>query len=102
MDVVDGHVVALDHFGESDEMQVINLGTGVGTSVLELRSAFAEACGRDIPYAICPRRPGDVAKLVADASWAHTHWDWHPRFSLEDMCRDAWEFQLKNPDGYKA
>jgi UDP-glucose 4-epimerase len=102
MDVVDGHVVALDHLGQRDEMQIINLGTGVGTSVLQLRSAFAEACGRDIPYLICPRRPGDVPELVADASRAHNDWGWHPRFGLGDMCRDAWHFQLKNPNGYQG
>jgi UDP-glucose 4-epimerase len=102
MDIVDGHVVALDHFGESDDMQVVNLGTGAGTSVLELRSAFVQACGRDIPYTVCPRRAGDVAMLVADARWAHDHWGWKPRFDLEDMCRDAWYFQLKNPDGYQG
>ena len=83
LDVVDGHIVALDHFDDSDEMQVINLGTGVGTSVLQLRDAFAEASGRDIPYTMCPRRPGDVPELVAD------------------MCRDAWRFQQKNPHRYR-
>jgi UDP-glucose 4-epimerase len=102
MDVVDGHVVALDHIGDSYDMEVMNLGTGVGTSVLELRSAFAEACGRDIPYVICPRRRGDVPELVADAARAHDRWGWKPRHSLEDMCRDAWHFQQKNPNGYRG
>jgi hypothetical protein len=64
--------VTPDGSDESDEMQVINLGTGVGTSVLQLRDAFAEASGRDIPYTMCPRRPGDVPELVADASLAQT------------------------------
>jgi UDP-glucose 4-epimerase len=102
MDVIDGHVVALDHLDDSDDMQVINLGTGVGTSVLALRSAFADACGREIPYVVCPRRPGDVPQLVADASRARDRWGWAPRFTLEDMCRDAWSFQQKNPNGYAA
>jgi UDP-glucose 4-epimerase len=100
MDVVDGHVVALEHIDDSDEMQVLNLGTGVGTSVLQLRSAFESACGRNIPYVIRPRRPGDVSELVADAAEARRRWGWEPRFDLADMCRDAWNFQLLNPHGY--
>jgi UDP-glucose 4-epimerase len=100
VDVADGHVAALDHIDDSTEMVVLNLGTGVGTSVLELRSAFSSACGRDIPYAIKPRRSGDVPELVADASAAHSLWGWKPRFDLDAMCRDAWNFQLSNPHGY--
>jgi UDP-glucose 4-epimerase len=102
MDIAEGHVVALDHCGGSAEMQVVNLGTGVGTSVLQLRSAFVQACGHDIPYVVSPRRPGDVAKLVADTRWAQDHWGWRPRFGLERMCEDAWNFQMKNPDGYQT
>jgi UDP-glucose 4-epimerase len=100
VDVVDGHVVALDHMDDSDEMLVLNLGTGVGTSVLQLRSAFESACGHSIPYVIRPRRPGDVPALVADATQARRRWGWEPRFDLADMCRDAWNFQRLNPDGY--
>jgi UDP-glucose 4-epimerase len=100
MDVVDGHVVALDHLDDSNDLQVINLGTGVGTSVLQLRSAFADACSREIPYVFRPRRAGDVPQLVADASRAHDLWGWAPRLTLADMCRDAWCFQQKNPNGY--
>jgi UDP-glucose 4-epimerase len=100
VDVVDGHVVALEHIDDSDEVQVLNLGTGVGTSVLQLRSAFESACGKRIPYVIQPRRPGDVPELVADAAEARRRWGWEPRFDLADMCRDAWNFQLLNPDGY--
>jgi UDP-glucose 4-epimerase len=100
VDVVDGHVIALQHFDVGHDMQIINLGTGAGTSVLALRSEFAKACERDIPYVACPRRPGDVPKLVADASRARQLWGWKPRLTLEDMCRDAWNFQLKNPNGY--
>ena len=102
VDVVDGHVVALDHFDDSEDMQVVNLGTGVGTSVLQLRSAFAEACGRDIPYVVRPRRPGDVAELVADAGIAINRWRWQPRLTIAEMCRDGWQFQQKNPNGYQG
>jgi UDP-glucose 4-epimerase len=101
VDVVDGHVVALDHIDDGDGMQLLNLGTGVGTSVLQLRSAFESACGKKIPYVIRPRRPGDVPELVADASEARRLWGWEPRFNLDDMCRDAWNFQLLNPNGYE-
>ena len=100
-DVVDGHVVALEHIDDIDEMQVLNLGTGVGTSVLQLRSAFQAASGQDIPYVIRPRRPGDVPELIADAGEAWRRWGWQPRFDLDDMCRDAWNFQLLNPRGYE-
>jgi UDP-glucose 4-epimerase len=102
VDVADGHVVALDHIDESTEMVVLNLGTGVGTSVLELRSAFSSACGCDIPYVIKPRRSGDVPELVADAGRVHELWGWKPRFGLDDMCRDAWNFQRLNPNGYSG
>jgi UDP-glucose 4-epimerase len=101
MDVVEGHVVALEHMDDSDEMQLLNLGTGVGTSVLELRSAFEAACGRAIPYVIRPRRPGDVPELTADTTEAWRRWGWQPRFDLADMCRDAWNYQLLNPHGYE-
>jgi UDP-glucose 4-epimerase len=101
MDVVDGHVVALEHIDDSEEMQVLNLGTGVGTSVLQLRSAFELASGRSIPYDIQPRRSGDVPELVADTAEARRLWGWESRFDLADMCRDAWNFQLLNPNGYE-
>jgi UDP-glucose 4-epimerase len=101
VDVVDGHVVALEHIDDTSGMQVLNLGTGVGTSVLQLREAFQVASGRDIPYVIRPRRPGDVPELVADARDAWRRWGWQPRFDLDDMCRDAWNFQLLNPCGYE-
>jgi UDP-glucose 4-epimerase len=100
-DVVDGHVVALEHIDDSLEMQVLNLGSGVGTSVLQLRSAFEVACGRSIPYDIQPRRPGDVPELIADTAEAQRRWGWKTRFDLMDMCRDAWNFQLLNPFGYE-
>jgi UDP-glucose 4-epimerase len=101
MDVVDGHVAALDHIDDNDELQVLNLGTGVGTSVLQLRSAFEAACNRAIPYVVQERRLGDVPELIADAGEARRRWGWKPRFDLADMCRDAWNYQLLNPHGYE-
>ena len=101
-DVVDGHLMALEHIDDCDEMQTLNLGTGVGTSVLQLRAAFESACGRNIPYDIEPRRAGDVPELVADPAEVHRRWGWAPRYALAEMCRDAWHFQVMNPHGYEA
>jgi UDP-glucose 4-epimerase len=101
MDVAEGHVVAMEHIGDTEEFQVLNLGTGVGTSVLQLRSAFEKACGREIPYAFEPRRSGDVPALIADASEINRRWGWEPRYDLDQMCRDAWKFQVMNPAGYE-
>jgi UDP-glucose 4-epimerase len=102
MDVVDGHIVALQHIDDTDAMQVLNLGTGVGTSVLELRTAFEHACGRQIPYVIRSRRPGDVPETVADPAEARRRWGWKSRFGLDEMCRDMWNFQVMNPHGYEG
>ncbi|MFE0518125.1 UDP-glucose 4-epimerase GalE [Streptomyces sp. NPDC085900] len=100
MDVAEGHRVALGHLDDRPGMQVFNLGTGTGTSVLELAAAFAEASGRPVPHRVVERRPGDVAALVADASAVASAWGWTTTRDLGDMCRDAWRFQERNPDGY--
>lgn len=100
VDVADGHVDALDHVDDEPGMQVFNLGTGVGTSVLELSAAFAKASGRDIPHLVQPRRAGDVATLIADPGKVASAWGWHATRGLDDMCRDAWRFQVENPLGY--
>jgi UDP-glucose 4-epimerase len=99
-DVAEGHRAALQHLGDGNGLGVFNLGTGVGTSVLELVAAFAEACGREIPYEITGRRPGDVAALVADPSAVARAWNWTTTRDLAAMCRDAWHFQELNPAGY--
>ncbi|WBB59586.1 UDP-glucose 4-epimerase GalE [Streptomyces sp. WMMC500] len=99
-DVADGHRVALEHLGDERGMRTFNLGTGVGTSVLELVAAFTHACGRPIPYEITARRPGDVAALVADPGAVARAWNWATTRDLAAMCRDAWEFQELNPSGY--
>jgi UDP-glucose 4-epimerase len=100
VDVAEAHVVALDHFGDAPGMQVLNVGTGVGTSVMQLRDAFARASGHDIPFVIRPRRPGDVAVLIADPRKVENQWDWRTSRDLDDMCRDAWRFRCHNPCGY--
>ncbi len=102
VDVADGHRAALELVDDEAGMRVLNLGTGVGTSVFELLSAFGRASGRAIPYDVGPRRPGDVAALVADPSRAERDWRWRATRDIEAMCRDAWRFQQLNPAGYSA
>jgi UDP-glucose 4-epimerase len=100
MDAVEAHRVALDQLGGAPGMHVYNLGAGSGSSVLDVVDAFSRACGRPLPYDVVPRRPGDVAELVADATAVTRAWGWHPTRDLSDVCRDAWRFQRLNPDGH--
>ncbi|GGT12391.1 UDP-glucose 4-epimerase GalE [Streptomyces purpureus] len=100
MDVAEGHRVALEHLDDERGLRVFNLGTGQGTSVLELAAAFGRACGAPIPYEITGRRPGDVAALVADTSAVARAWGWTATRDLAAMCEDAWRFQELNPSGY--
>jgi UDP-glucose 4-epimerase len=77
-----------------------NLGTGRGYSVLEIVAAFEKACGHKIPYKIKERRPGDAAISYADPSKANRELGWFAQKSIEDMCMDAWRWQMRNPNGY--
>jgi UDP-glucose 4-epimerase len=77
-----------------------NLGTGRGSSVLEVVAAFQEATGIEIPYEIVARRAGDVVAAYADPARAQRELGWVARFNLADMCRDGWNWQQQNPDGY--
>ena len=99
VDVVEGHRLALAD-APTPGFHRYNLGTGYGTSVLELVTAFSEACGRRLPYSIVDRRPGDVAALVASSALAEVELGWRARRSLAEMCADAWRFQQQNPFGY--
>jgi UDP-glucose 4-epimerase len=101
MDVVEGHRLALET-GPVPGFRCYNLGTGVGTSVLELIREFTAVSGKDIPYRIVGRRPGDVPELVASADLAHNELGWTARRNLTQMCQDAWRFQDKNPLGYEG
>jgi UDP-glucose 4-epimerase len=100
LDVVAGHRVAMEHLADEAGLKVFNLGTGVGTSVLQLVAALSEACGRELPFTITDRRPGDVASLIADPGRVRRAWGWQATRDLGDMCRDAWRFQRLNPAGY--
>lgn len=100
VDLAEGHRAAMEHLDDQTGYRVYNLGTGTGTSVLQLVAAFSEAVGRPLPYRIVGRRPGDVAELVADPRRAAEELGWRTKRGLADMCRDAWEFQRRNPGGY--
>lgn len=99
MDVVEGHRLALET-GPTPGFRRYNLGTGIGTSVLELVQTFTTACGRDLPYRIVGRRAGDVPELVASPDRANADLGWTARRSLPRICQDAWRFQQLNPMGY--
>ena len=83
-------------------LDIINLGTGVGYSVLDMVKAFSKACGKEIPYEIKPRREGDIAMCYADPSKAAKVLGWKAERGLEQMCEDAWRWQSQNPDGYRG
>ena len=98
VDLARGHVAALQHM--KDGANVYNLGTGSGTSVLEIIKAFSKACGRDLPYEIKPRRAGDIAACYADCSKAERELGWRAELSIEQACADSWRWQSQNPNGF--
>lgn len=102
MDLADGHVKALAAIAERGGLHTWNLGTGNGYSVLEVRRAFEEASGREIPFEIVDRRPGDVAVSYADPSAALADLGWSAERDLARMCADHWNWQKTNPEGYPA
>lgn len=101
VDLAKGHVKALDYSNAHKGVEVFNLGTGTGYSVLDIVNAFIKANGVDIPYVIKPRRAGDIDECYADASKAKNLLDWTAEKSLEDMCKDSWNWQSNNINGYK-
>jgi UDP-glucose 4-epimerase len=100
VDLAKGHVSAIKGMETLPGVQIFNLGTGNGYSVLDITKAFSKACGHDIPYVIDPRRPGDVAQCYSDPKKAKEVLGWVAEYNIEDMCRDAWNWQSKNPNGY--
>lgn len=99
-DLAKGHVAAIAFAAKNSGTEVFNLGTGEGISVLEMVKAYSKACGHDVPYKIGPRREGDIATCYADASKAYDILGWKTEFSVDEMCRDSWNWQSKNPKGY--
>lgn len=99
-DLGTGHVAALAWMNGKTGVEIFNLGTGKGTSVLEIINAFSVACGHELPYVIEPRRAGDVAENYADCTKARELMGWTARYTIDDMCRDGWRWQSQNPQGY--
>ena len=102
MDLAEGHVAALRQLLATPGSFTVNLGTGVGHSVLELIGAYERASGRPVPYDIVARRPGDVAACYADPKQARELLRWSARRDLDAMCRDSWRWQSQNPDGFST
>ncbi|XP_052167187.1 UDP-glucose 4-epimerase 3 [Oryza glaberrima] len=104
VDLADGHIAALEKLFATPDIGCVayNLGTGCGTTVLEVVKAFEEASGKKIPIKICPRRPGDCTEVYASTDKAKKELGWSARFGIEDMCRDQWNWAKKNPYGYSA
>ncbi|QNM06059.1 UDP-glucose 4-epimerase GalE [Qiania dongpingensis] len=101
VDLAKGHVAALDYAGGHKGVETVNLGTGIGYSVLDIVKAFEKVNGVKIPYDIVERRAGDIAECYADASKAEQILHWHAEKNLEDMCRDSFRWQKNNPNGYE-
>ena len=99
-DLAEGHVAALRYLFDAAASLTVNLGTGQGYSVLDVVRAYAHASGRDIPYVVGPRRPGDVAACYADPTRAEQLLGWRARLGLERMCADSWRWQRLNPQGF--
>ena len=100
-DLAEGHVAALRRVNDLAGCTAVNLGSGNGVSVAELVASFEKAIGRPLPHRYGARRPGDAAACYADASRALELFGWRTKRNADDMCRDAWNWQSKNPNGYK-
>jgi len=101
VDLANGHLAALDYLARQDSgVLSVNLGTGIGISVLQMIDTFERVSGRRVPYEITDRRAGDVAACFADSALAREMLGWSAERGLEDMCRDAWRWQSNNPHGY--
>lgn len=102
VDLAAGHVAALKAINENKGLAIYNLGTGHGYSVLDVVKAFEKANDLKVPYAIKPRRPGDIATCYCNPAKAKEELGWEAQYGIEDMCRDSWNFQKQNPKGYEA
>ena len=100
MDLANGHIKALQKLEKEKGIWNINLGTGIGHSVLDLVKTFEKVTGKEIPYKLTDRRPGDIAISYTDPSFAKKEINWVAEFSLDDMCEDSWRWQSMNPEGY--
>lgn len=101
VDLAEGHLAAVEHKDEGSNYKVYNLGTGTGYSVLDLLTAFKRNTGIDIPFKIAERRSGDIAECWSDPSKSYTELGWKARRGLDQMILDAWNWQQKNPNGFR-
>ena len=102
VDLARGHVAAIKKLEQKPGLFICNLGTGHGYSVLDVINAFSKACGKEIPYVIDTRRPGDIAECWCDPSKAKRELGWEAQYGIEEMCAHSWNWQSHNPDGYKT
>ena len=102
VDLARGHLAALAKIEQDPGLKVYNLGTGQGYSVFEMVEAFERASGKEIPYQVVERRPGDIAVCYADPSAANRELGWSAQFGLDRMCEDTWRWQSMNPEGFKV
>ena len=100
VDLAIGHVCALKKMETDKGVLIYNLGTGKGYSVLEVLHAYEKACGKELPYKICPRRAGDIPTCYSDPSKAAKELGWTAKRGIDEMCADSWRWQSTNPDGY--
>ena len=101
VDLAGAHIKALDRFALDAGVEIFNVGTGRGYSVLEIIRAFEDASGKKIPHKIVDRRPGDIAICCADPSKARIQLGWDAKYGIAEMCSDAWRWQRNNPNGYE-
>lgn len=102
VDLAIGHVCALKKMETDKGVLIYNLGTGKGYSVLDVLHAYEKACGKELPYKICPRRAGDIPTCYSDPSKAAKELGWTAKRGIDEMCADSWRWQSTNPDGYAA
>ena len=100
VDLANGHVKSVDKLKELIGVTTINLGTGIGYSVLDMVKAFEKASGKKVPYSIAPRRLGDIAKCYANPSYAKEILGWEAKKTIDEMCKDTWRWQSSNPKGF--
>ncbi len=101
VDLAKGHVNAINTLRDKSQIMKINLGTGIGYSVLDMVMAFEKASGKEIPYKIIKRRAGDIAASYTDPSYAEEKLSWKANLKIDEMCEDTWRWQNNNPNGYK-
>ena len=96
-----GHIKAIEKLGDKPGLVTYNLGTGQGHSVMDIINNYEKACNKKLPYVITDRRPGDIAVSFADPSKAYNELGWKAKRGIEEMCRDSYNWQSKNPNGYR-